>query len=155
MNVEVKKMPAYHVAYLRRVGPYGNAIGALFDKLMGWACAKGLTKDCTVLAVYWDDPQRVGCDNCRSDACVTAPKEIKPEGDIQLQTLPEGMFAVYHAIVRNNDFVKAWNEILIDWLPKSGYKAEAKPCYEIYLNDATKDPEGKWIVDICVPVRKK
>jgi AraC family transcriptional regulator len=39
------------------------------------------------------------------------------------------------------------------WLPQSGYQCDDKPCYELYLNDPKQHPEGRCIVDICVPVR--
>ena len=38
------------------------------------------------------------------------------------------------------------------WMPESGYQPADSPCYEIYLNDPEKDPEGKFVFDMCVPV---
>ena len=29
------------------------------------------------------------------------------------------------------------------------------PCYELYHNNGEEDPEGKWIFDICIPLKRK
>jgi len=38
-----------------------------------------------------------------------------------------------------------------DWMPRSGYEPDDRPCYEIYLNEP--GPEMHFVMDICVPVR--
>ena len=48
---------------------------------------------------------------------------------------------------------KAWDEVMGKWLPESGYQPDDRPCYELYHNDPKTHPEGKFLVDICVPVK--
>jgi AraC family transcriptional regulator len=48
------------------------------------------------------------------------------------------------------DFQEAWSWVYGQWLPTSGYQPDDKPCFEMYP-EAPKD--GKFIVDICVPVK--
>ncbi len=154
MNVEVKEMPDFHVAAIRHVGAY-NQIGGAFERLFGWAGPAGvLGPNTTTLGVYWDDPTTKPEAELRSDACVTVPEgaEIQPEG-IDTQVIPGGKYAVYHAEIHNNEFQEAWNAIFCEWLPTSGYEPEDRVCYEIYLNNAMEDPEKKWVVDICIPVK--
>ncbi len=156
MNVEVKEMPAFHVAAIRHLGAY-TQIGGAFGKLFEWAGPAGvLGPDTTTLGVYWDDPESTLEAELRSDACVTVPEGavIEAEG-VETQVIPGGKYAVYHTEIRNNEFGEAWNAIFCDWLPTSGYEYEPRVCYEIYLNNAMEDPENKWILDICVPGRRR
>jgi len=42
---------------------------------------------------------------------------------------------------------------LAGWMPASGYQPGDRLCYEIMNNNPKEHPEGKHIVDICVPVK--
>ena len=37
MNITLKKLPDYHVAYIRRLGSYGPEISETFEQLAQWA----------------------------------------------------------------------------------------------------------------------
>ena len=39
------------------------------------------------------------------------------------------------------------------WLPESGYEPDDRPCFEICHNDPKEHPEGKFVVDLCVPLK--
>ena len=50
------------------------------------------------------------------------------------------------------NFEPSWNAVCV-WLSSSGYQpADAYP-YELYHNNHEEHPEGKFIVDICIPVK--
>jgi AraC family transcriptional regulator len=154
MDVKVKEMPEFHVAYVRHIGPYGmKGCGGAFAKLMQWAGPRGLANTGKFLGVCWDDPSITPPDKCRYDACITVPKDTATEGPVTTQTIPGGSYAVYHCEVRGNNFDKPWMELMRDWLPQSGYQPDDKPCYELYYNNGMEDPENKWILDICCPVK--
>ena len=159
MEVIVKEMPAWHVAYARHVGPYlSETIGPVFCKLMTWAGQNGHFKeDAAVLGVSWDCPQSTPPEELRYDACITVPPNTPTADGIELQTLPAGLYAVYHCEVVNNDFQTPWTRLMQEWLPSSGYRpdGEKRPSYERYYNNAEEHPEKKWIIDICLPVTKK
>jgi AraC family transcriptional regulator len=152
MNVEVKEMPAYHVAFVRHIGPYPE-IGGAFEKLFRWAGPTGVMgPGATVLGAYWDDPGETPAAELRSAACVTIASGTKVGEGIETQTLPVGNFAVCRCEIFDNDFKSAWESLLREWFPKSGLTMRPAACYEIYHNNAMEDPERKWIIDICVPV---
>ena len=46
-----------------------------------------------------------------------------------------------------------WDALVGDWLPGSGYQPDQRPAMEFYLNDPDSDPEGRYHVEICLPVR--
>ncbi len=154
MNVEIKEMPAFHVAGIRHLGAY-TQIGGAFGKLFEWAGPAGvLGPTTTTLGVYWDNPEETPEPELRSDACVTVPEGMNIEtAGVATQVIPGGKYAVYHTEIFDNKFGEAWDEVLCQWLPTSGYEYDARVCYEIYLNNAMEDPDQKWILDICIPIK--
>jgi len=154
MKVEVRKLPELHVAYVRNIGPY-NTIGKAFGRLCEWAGPRGLldSPDAMMLGIYHDDPEVTETDKLRSDACVTLPPGTEVEGDVGAMKVPGGLFAVGHCEIRPDQFGEAWNYLMGEWMPGSGYEPDDRLCYEVYLNDHATHPEGKFILDICEPVR--
>jgi len=153
-RVEVREHPEYHVAYVRHVGRY-NEIGKAFKRLMRWAGPRRLLKfpETKVLAIYHDSPDVTPVDKLRADACITVPEGTKTKRDIGTMTVPGGMFAVAHVEIDSSQYGEAWDRLISDWMPQSGYQPDERMCYELYLNDPGKHPENKHIVEICEPVR--
>lgn len=154
MSVEVKEMPEMHVAYYRHVGSY-SGVGEAFAKLMRWAAPRGLIQfpKTQMLGVYHDDPEITDPARLRSSACITVPEGTEVGGEIGTMTVPGGKFAVGSFEIAHEQFAEAWDELMGRWLPESGYQPDDRPCYELYRNDPKTHPEGKFIVDICVPVK--
>ncbi len=153
-KVEVKEAPALTVAYVRHVGPF-QEMGRAFEKLMRWAGPRGLLRfpETKSLGIYHDDPEITDTDKLRSDACITVPPDTKVEGEVGKMTVPGGLFAVAYAEIAQNEFGEAWNALMRDWLPGSGYQPDDRMCYELYLNDPKSHPEGKFIIEIHEPIR--
>jgi AraC family transcriptional regulator len=152
--VKVKQMPQMQVVYVRHKGPY-NQIKEAFDRLEAWARPRGLYEqdDVKVLAVYHDDPQVTDPEQLSSSACITAPEDIKVTGDMGKMTIEPGQYAVARVEIAQEEFDQAWNALLRDWIPDSGFEPDDRPCYEIYLNDPQFHPDHKFIVDLCEPVK--
>ncbi|MCK5311504.1 MAG: AraC family transcriptional regulator [Desulfobacteraceae bacterium] len=154
---KVKEMPEMTVAYVRHVGDYkGNQelFGKLIGKLMKWAGPRGLLqeKNVQILSVYYDDPEITNDDKLKLDVCLTIPKDFEVDGEIGKMTISGGKYVVAHFELNTEEFSDAWNMLYKDWLPKSGFQPDDKPCYELCCNDPKEHPEGKHIVDICIPV---
>ena len=157
-NVEVKDMPELHVAYIRHIGPYKGdqeLFGRLFNKLMAWAGPRGLLRfpETHVMTMYHDNPDITDESRLRTDACITVPEDTQVEGEIGKAKIPAGKYAVGHFEITPDQYQDAWNTVYGGWLPESGYQPEDGPCYELYLNDPKQHPDGKHVVDICVPVK--
>lgn len=158
MNVVVRDLPETTVAYVRYIGPYaGNEelFKGLFAKLFAWAGARGLLArpDFKVLSIYHDDPHITEEAKLRTSICLTVPEDTKVDGDIGKMEIPAGKYAMGRFEMDATDYGKAWSSICGVWLPNSGYAPADGPCFELYLNDHNKHPEGKHIVDICIPVK--
>jgi len=152
MKAEVKEMPAWHVAYARKMGPYGKATaGASFGELMRWAGPRGLVGKGPMMGMYWDNPEVTAPDQCRTDACLPVPPGTKVEAPIALQDIAGGPHLVCEFNVPITGFGAAWEEAfrcLID----RGLECADRACYELYHDDCT----GKTCrFDICIPLKKK
>lgn len=158
IQVEVKDMPAWSVAYVRHIGPYqgdSTLFESLFNKLMAWAAPRGLLRfpETQVLAVYYDDPEITATQKLRVDACITISPDAVVDGEIGKTVMPGGKYAVAHFELTAQEYQKAWDLVYGEWLPQSGYQPDDRPCYELYLNSPEEHPEHKHSVDICVPVK--
>jgi len=153
MNTEVREMPEYNVAYVRKVGPYAKeTCEPAFGELMQWAGPRNYVGPEKVLGIYWDNPEVTPPEKCRFDACIIVPEGTVPEGSINIQTISGGPYGVCHFEIKSDSFQQAWEDAFA-WLCSSGYECNDKPCYELYHNNAEEHPEGKWIFDICIPLK--
>ncbi len=156
-EVSVKEFSDKHVAYVRHIGPYqgdGNLFEGLFKKLFKWAGPRGLiNENAEVMSVYHDNPDITDHSKLRLSICITVPSDTKTDSDIGLMEIPGGKYAVGRFELGEKDYENAWKMMYGGWLPESGYQPEDKPAYEIYHNDPNSHPEGKHIVDICIPVK--
>ena len=155
-KVEVNQLPEMHVAYLRHIGPYaGDAalFGRLCGQLMRWAGPRGLmSPEAQMLSIYYDDPSLTDGSKLRLDVALTVPPDTEVTGEVCKMTLPAGKCAMARFEIAPEDYGLAW-EAVSAWLPDSGYVPDDRPCYEIYRNDPQQHPEGKHVVDICIPVK--
>lgn len=156
-SIEVKKLPEMTVAYVRHTGPYkGNP--ALFEKLIGricsWAGSRGLlAPETKLIAVYHDNPDVTDEGKLRVSICLTVPGDAKVDSEIGKMKIEGGAYAVAHFEINPDEYETAWNWVYGTWLPGSGYQPDDRPCFELYGPDPKEHPQGKHIVDICVPVR--
>ncbi|MCP4748024.1 MAG: hypothetical protein GY874_18090, partial [Desulfobacteraceae bacterium] len=49
----------------------------------------------TITSVGWDNPEVTPPEKCRYDACITVPEQTKVDGEVGLQKIPSGSYAVY------------------------------------------------------------
>ncbi len=156
--VEVKTLEPIEVAYLRHIGPYqgdGELFGRLFGRLMGWAGPRGLLAqpDFRCLSVYQDNERLTDDDKLQLCVCISVPAATAAEGEIGRMQVPGGAYAVGCFELSEAEYQEAWDLIMGEWLPQSGYQTDDRPCLEFYLNNPEEHPENKHIVEICVPVR--
>ncbi|MBN3034652.1 MAG: AraC family transcriptional regulator [Bacteroidales bacterium] len=152
-DVQIKQMPEMHVAYCRHTGAY-HGIEQAFNKLMVWAGPRGLIRfpETRMLGVYHDDPDVTDEKKLQSSACITVPEDTKVSGEIGKMKIEGGTYAVARFEIDETQFGEAWNSVMRDWLPDSGYQCDDRPHYELYHNDPKTHPEKKFILDICIPV---
>jgi len=158
VQVTVKDLPERHVAYIRHIGPYkgdSQLFEGLFTKLFNWAGPRGLIRmpETQVLAIYHDNPDITDESKLRTSVGITVPEDTEVEGEVGKMVLSSGKHAIAHFELASDEYEEAWKAVYGHWLPDSGYQPDDQPCFESYLNDPKQHPEGKCIVEICVPVK--
>lgn len=158
IKIEVKQLPELHVAYVRHIGAYAadeELFRGLFERLMKWAVPRGLYKpaESQFLSVYHDDPKITDETKLRTSICISVPEDTEVGGEIGKMRVPGGTFAVAHCQIQSDQYEQAWDAVMGDWLPQSGYQPDDRICYELNLNNPDDHPEKLHIVDICVPVK--
>jgi len=153
-KIEIKRMPEMKVIYCRHTGAF-NEIYKAYEKVCRWAGPRGLLNfpETKSLTVYQDDPSVTSIDKVRQDACLTVNEDVKVDGEIGKMTVPGGDYAVGRFEIAVDGFEKAWNTMCL-WLTESGYEPGESFPYELYHNDHNEYPERKFILDICIPVKK-
>jgi len=153
LHIEIKQMPSWHVAYVRRVGAYGPGVREAWEKLSRWAGPRGLLGPQTaMLGIGHDNPSITPASQCRYDACVPVPADVKPEREIGIADIPAGTAAVLRFEGPREQIPSAYGALYGEWLPQSGYQPTDTPCYEVYYGNPEIRP-GCMAFDICMLVK--
>jgi len=155
MNVAIRELPSFRVAYVRIRGPYTvEAVTDAFVKLMRWAKPRGLLHDdARIIGVAKNNPDLTPQKKLLFDACITVADTIKADRLVNIQTLPGGMFAVHHCEIDSHYQEEEWLRLLYHWLATSDYQPDDRPIVNIYNNDFETLPLHKVIVDLCLPIK--
>lgn len=152
-QVEVKEMPELKLAHIRHQGAYSE-IGKAFEKIMQWGGPRGLLNfpETKTVGIYYDSPRVTDESKMQSSACITIDDDVEVSGEVGKITIPKGKFAVGRFELKMNEYEQAWNSMSL-WVPENNFELRDGHYHEIYHNDANDHPEGKFIVDICIPVK--
>ena len=156
MNVTVRELPRYRVAYMRYVGPYGpHGIPELWARFRTWIETRELSGPESIkIGIGRDDPDVTPPEKCRYDACVVVGESFVGDQWVNVVDLPGGRYAITEFAGTPDRIRQAWDALYRSWLPGSGYEPEDRPCLEIYRGnpDAGARP-GALRCELCVPVR--
>jgi AraC family transcriptional regulator len=156
-GVRVEMLPRTTVAYVRHTGPYAGNEGlfmGLFNQLCAWAGPRGLIgPSARFLTIYHDNPEITSEDKLRISVAVTVPEDTRAEGGVGTMVLETGKYAVASFEIDASEYGAAWNWLMAEWMPASGYQPDDRYCFEMMLNDPGSHPEHKHIIEIWEPVR--
>jgi AraC family transcriptional regulator len=155
INVQVKTLPAHHVAYMRYTGPYGQGgIQELWQRMARWASARDLwTADHISLGISHDDPKVTEPAKCRYDAAIEIPRDFRPDGDVNVTDVEGGKYAILPFFGKPETIGEAYDQLFGVWLPGSGYQPDSRPIFELYRGEHCDPETGNFRCDICLPVR--
>ena len=76
MNIKIENIPAYRIAYIRQIGPYGISNVRTMEKLKEWAKSNHLFNDeSIILGIVQDNPETTKPENCRYDTCIVVSND--------------------------------------------------------------------------------
>lgn len=106
-----------------------------------------------LIGIGHDDPRITPEERIRYDACIAIKKEVAPEGEIGVQKIAGGRYAVVLHKGPYDRFSETYNAIFSWWLPESGERLRNDPCFEIYLNRAAHRTKPENLrTEICLPI---
>lgn len=154
MHITIKTFEPRHVAYVPNLeGYFPEKIRDAWEKLTSWAEPLALfVPTAEAIGISYDDPDVTPPDKCRYYACVTISPDIKPPKDIGMMDIIGGRYAVMAFNGTEEEIPTAYKRFFAEWLPKSGFEPADHPCFEIYYSIPENDPEGKFVMDICLPI---
>lgn len=155
MNIKLKELPGYKVAYVRHVGSYLETYKA-WETLGAWVRGSGLPPTEAFIGISLDDPAVTDENSCRYDACITVPEGFPESEDtnIAYRILPGGLYALYKFYDTIDKLAIAYQSVYGQWLPSSTYEPDDRHALEFCMNDPYSDPEGKAKVDLYIPIKR-
>ena len=155
MKVEIKRLKPMRVAFMRHVGPYGD-VGKTWDQFLTVMGKEGyLGGNPLMLGSCHDDPEVTPPAKLRYDACLTVGEDFSPRGDVGVQTVAGGAYAVTTHTGPYDQLGRAYAEFLGQWLPRSGRELRDAPCFEVYLNAPESTAPEELLTDIYAPLRER
>ncbi|MBA4384388.1 MAG: hypothetical protein C0410_06605 [Anaerolinea sp.] len=154
IKVEIRKVPLWNLIYVSILKGYKiELICKGWDELFRWATAHDLiTKETRVLGISYDDPLITPPDKCRYHACLSIAKEISPQPPIGFMQLTGSKCVVVHVTCMLEEIQGVYMYLYRDWLFDSGFQPADLPPYEIYLSTPETNPEGKFEMEIYIPI---
>ncbi|MEZ4684322.1 MAG: GyrI-like domain-containing protein [Caldilineaceae bacterium] len=131
------------------------AADAAFSTLACYLHEQKLTDAFTAtLGITPDDYNVVPHAQCRFDAGVMLKEgvAIAPTGNVEIQVLPAGRWAVFQHKGPYNTLWQSWNVAYRDWLPRSGERPRDVPPVEVYLNNVNHTPPEQLHTEILIPI---
>lgn len=157
LDVHVRRLAPFTIAYLRHIGPYKgdtDLFRRLFGKLFAWAGPRGLMPPgFRYLSLFQDNPNLTPAAKQRLEVALIVPSGTAPGGEVGIRKVEGGLYATAQVRVRLEDYAAQWDALVADWLPASGYQPDHRTAMEFYLNNPDTDPEGRYHIEICLPVR--
>ena len=155
MKPEIRTIPEQKVLFVRKTGPYAKAASEAWSALMKFAYSHRLmSKDTKGIGISHDSPDITPENNIRYDACITVTGAVKPEGEVGMQKIGGGKYAVFLHSGPYEKFSETYNTIFSQWLPESGVKLRGAPCFEVYLNrDPRRTKPERLRTEICIPIQ--
>lgn len=155
-EISVQRLESIPVIYAaNREGYSIDKINAAWQRVTRWAAARGLVNPQTsALGITFDDPWITRQNRCRYYACLSVAGPVETGQRIGYLEIAAGLHAVWRVTCRAEEIQSIYHTFYGLWLPGSGFQPAAEPAYEIYLQTPERHPEGKYELQVCLPVEK-
>ncbi|WP_139166089.1 AraC family transcriptional regulator [Chryseobacterium jejuense] len=153
LKIEVKEMPEMNLAAVMSLGIAG--VEPSYNVLIDWAKKKHLfpRENVKMISVYHDSFKVTPPDKVRIHACMLLDGKLEePTGEIFSETIEAGKFIIGSGEVTLNDFEQCWVSLFL-WMNEHNYSTRRTFPFEIYHSNFKEHPEGKMIVDFCIPIQ--
>ncbi|MDN4029545.1 MULTISPECIES: AraC family transcriptional regulator [Chryseobacterium] len=152
LKIKVTELPEMNLAAIMSLG-IAN-VESSYNTLIDWATEKKLfpRENLKMISVYHDSFKVTPPDKVQIHACMLLEKKLQQqENQIFPETLEAGKFIVGSGEVTLNDFEQCWVSLFL-WMNENHYSVRKAFPFEIYHTNYKEHPEGKMLVDFCIPI---
>lgn len=150
--VRIETVEPMTLAFVRHVGPYDRC-GAAWERLGAWAGPRGLLgPQTTCVGLAYDDPDITPTERIRYDACISLDSETAGEGEVGIQRLRGGAYAMLTHRGPYDSLGEAI-EKLYYWLLTSGRELRGEPLLMLYRNIMASPAPQDIVIDVCLPLK--
>ncbi|MFZ4931733.1 AraC family transcriptional regulator [Chryseobacterium sp. Mn2064] len=152
LKIEVKELPEMNLAAVMSLG-IAN-VEPSYNTLIEWAKKKHLfpRENVKMISVYHDSFKITPPDKVRIHACMLLDEKLEQqEGEVFSETIEAGKFIVGRGEVTLHNFEQCWVSLFL-WMNENHYSIRKIFPFEIYHSNFKDHPEGKMIVDFCIPI---
>ncbi|HEX7870699.1 MAG TPA: GyrI-like domain-containing protein, partial [Chryseobacterium sp.] len=152
LKIKVMQLPEMNLAAVMSLGIANVEFS--FNVLIDWAKEKQLfpREDLKMISVYHDSFKVTAADKVRIHTCMLLDEKLeKQEGEVFSETLEAGKFIVGSGEVTLAEFEQSWVSLFL-WMKENGYSTRKAFPFEIYHSNFKEHPEGKMLVDFCIPI---
>ena len=152
VEVRFENRRPVRVAFVRHVGPYREC-GAAWEKLCKFAAQQGwFSPDILRIGISHDEPEVTEPNKLRYDACLTVNDQFKATGEIGVQEIPGGQYAIVIHRGPYDTLEETYRRLFREWVPTSGRELRSFPCFEVYRNDPSTARPEDLVTDIYIPL---
>lgn len=153
LQPKIKAIKTKKVVYVRALGNYNTSAEKAWETIANFAKKNKLFGFKTeFIGISHDDPNITNTEKLRYDACIVITKEIQPKGEIGVQEIEGGKFAVFIHKGAYEKLHNSYDYIFGKWLPESGNELRNVCGFEKYLNTPGNTKPEKLRTEIYVPV---
>jgi AraC family transcriptional regulator len=105
-----------------------------------------------MLGVYHGDPDVTPAGKLRADCGVTVDDGVAGAGEVGVQTLDGGDYAILRQRGPYSELSAAYRWLYGTWLPASGREPRHAPPFEVYLNSPQEVKAEDLLTDIHLPL---
>lgn len=154
LQPRIKSLKKKKVVYAQALGSYNESASKAWDAVCKFAADKKLYGFKTeFIGISHDDPNVTDSEKLRYDACITINKVVQPEGEVGVQEIEGGKFAIFTHKGAYEKLIDSYNYIFGKWLPESGNELRNVCGFEKYLNTPEKTKAEKLRTEIYVPIQ--
>lgn len=126
-----------------------------YDILITWAKKRHLfpRENVKMISVYHDSFKVTSPDKVRIHASMLLNEKLEQaDGEVFAEVIEAGRFIVASGEVTVNDFEQCWTSLFL-WMNENHHSIRKSFPFEIYHSNFKEHPEGKMLVDFCIPIQ--
>ncbi len=153
LEPKIKEIKAKNLIYAQALGNYNKSAGEAWEKVCDFAKKKRLFGFKTeFIGISHDDPNVTDADKLRYDACLVVSKDVEPEGEIGIQQIKEGKYAIFTHKGPYDKLNDSYGYIYGKWMMDNNIQLRDTCGFEKYLNSPDKTKPEKLRTEIYVPI---